>query len=261
MTKEQITNLLGQYNSGQYTPEVEQQIEWCLEHGFIELHQLKDIQELDQQLDHLVENNISHSMRNAFQQMINLEQELPKPNFFEQFFTKLLNLSPYGLTTGLAVFLIGIFAGQVFQPKGNSEDLAILSDQVLQMKEMMMLSMIDKESTSDRLKAVNMAQDIPSASDQITEALIKTLNTDQNINVRMAALDALYQYANKPEVRMHLIQSIEKQSSPLIQMALAEVMVALQEKRSVEEFRKLFNQNRVPGNVKITIEEKLKVLL
>ncbi|MFZ1809170.1 MAG: HEAT repeat domain-containing protein, partial [Cyclobacteriaceae bacterium] len=99
------------------------------------------------------------------------------------------------------------------------------------------------------------------ASKKVTEALIKTLNEDGNVNVRLAALDALRPYVRESYVRESIIRSIANQSSPMVQVALAELMVELQEKKSVKELRKLLEEEATPNDVKERIEESIQVLI
>ena len=129
------------------------------------------------------------------------------------------------------------------------------------MQEMLMLGLIENESPTDRLKAVNMTQEIPEASEAVTQALFKTLNTDENVNVRLEALNALYSYASDSKVREGLVQSISQQDTPFMQIALAEVMVALQEKKSVHALQELLNQQEIPEVIRQKIEEKIQVLM
>ncbi len=88
------------------------------------------------------------------------------------------------------------------------------------------------------------------ASEKVTGALLQTLNNDENVNVRLAALDALRPYVKNSEVRQDIIRSIAKQQSPLVQVALAELMVELQDKSSVKELEKILNNKKTPLDVK-----------
>ncbi|HNP08876.1 MAG TPA: HEAT repeat domain-containing protein, partial [Cyclobacteriaceae bacterium] len=88
-----------------------------------------------------------------------------------------------------------------------------------------------------------------------------TLNEDGNVNVRLAALDALRPYVRESNVREAIIRSIASQSSPMVQVALAELMVELQEKKSVKELRKLLEEEATPKDVKQRIEESIQVLI
>jgi HEAT repeat protein len=126
---------------------------------------------------------------------------------------------------------------------------------------MLMLSMLEKESATDRLKAVSLTSDLDKVSKKVTDALIQTLNNDPNVNVRLATLEALGEYAKSPDVRVQLVKSIPAQDSPLVQMALAELMVALHEKSSVNELKKIMEGESTPKEVKQKIKESIDVLI
>jgi len=97
-------------------------------------------------------------------------------------------------------------------------------------------------------------------SSKVTNALIQTLNNDPNVNVRLSALEALKPYVRNDQVREQLVQSIGRQDSPLVQVALAELMAALQEKSSVKALEQILKSDSTPGDVKKRIEESIKVM-
>jgi hypothetical protein len=143
----------------------------------------------------------------------------------------------------------------------NTNQMEVLTSEVTELKEMMMLSLLEKESATDRLKAVSLTHDMDQASKKVTKALIETLNNDSNINVRLAALDALKAYSNDSVVREALIRSIAKQDSPLVQVALAELMAGLQVKSSVKELQKIMENKNTPKDVKDRIKKSIDVLI
>ena len=163
--------------------------------------------------------------------------------------------------SALLIF-IGIMIGNQFLKNDDyNNQVEHLSKEITSMKEMMMLQLLEQESTTDRLRAVSLTDEMPEVGDKVTAALLKTLNHDENTNVRLAALEALLPFSNQPKVREGLIESIGRQTSPMVQVALAEVMVALQEKRSVDKLEKLIDSDSTPAEVKETIKENLKVLI
>lgn len=180
-----------------------------------------------------------------------------------QSFTWLPGASLTWWKPALAVILLlgAFFIGRMSDTPSDSPRLESLSAEVHDMKEMLMLSMIKQESPIDRLKAVSLTSDIPSASHQVTDALLKTLRNDPNVNVRLAALDALVPYTSDPEVRTGLIASIRQQESPLVQLSLAEVMVALQEKRSVDSLRMLLHKKDIPDDVRTQLKKSIDILI
>ena len=86
---------------------------------------------------------------------------------------------------------------------------------------------------------------LSSVTKTITKALFSTLNSDTNVNVRLSAIEALANYTEISEVREGLIASIIHQKSPMVQIALADLMVKLQEKKAVKSFKKLIKEKDV----------------
>jgi len=122
------------------------------------------------------------------------------------------------------------------------------------------LTMLEKESATERLKAVSLTSEMSNVSSKVTNALLQTLNNDENINVRLEALEAIKPFVRDSRIRAELVRSIAKQESPLVQVALAELMVALQEKSSVKELQKILQRERTPQEVKKRIEESIKTM-
>ena len=157
--------------------------------------------------------------------------------------------------------LVGLGVGYLLRsPAQKEQQIETLSHEISELKEMMMLSMLEKESATDRLKAVNLTQGMDQASIKVTSALLQTLNNDENVNVRLAALDALKPFTKDSQIREALIRSIANQKSPLVQVAMAELMVALQEKAAVGELQKLLKDSETPSDIKEKIKESILVI-
>lgn len=152
----------------------------------------------------------------------------------------------------------GVALGLLIGKQNTNQQLTVLNTQVKDLKEMMSLNLMQSQiSTSDRLKGVQLVNDLPEASTAVVQALLITLNEDDNTNVRLAALESLVRFADQPEVRTALIAAIAKQTSPLVQIALADVMKAYQVAGSLNYFKKSWEVNQMPGIVKDEIEHKL----
>ncbi len=268
MTPEKAKQLLHKYHQGPLSEKEEQELEHYLEMGLIQLEELEDLQQLSQQLDELIKLELSQSMKADFQQLMAYENSRPRMAWMEELqrlIGRIMPGSPLGsLALASFMLIVGLYLGSLWFKAPESDqnpEIAVLSTQMEEMKEMMMLTLLEKESPSDRLKAVNMTQEMQHASKRVTDALFTTLNTDENVNVRLEALDALYHYADHPEVREGLVRSIAQQDSPLMQIALAEVMVALQEKNSVPALKELLDKEQTPDMIKEKLQEKINVLL
>ena len=157
----------------------------------------------------------------------------------------------------LAVLSVYWYTSEI---KYKNQVSAMISE-VQDMQKVMMLTLLQQPSPTDRLKAISISSQINNADDKIIDALLNTLNNDQNVNVRLMAVEALCNYTNNPRVRIGLIQSIVRQESPIVQVALADVMVLLQEKRSVSELKKLLERNNIDKNVEAKLKNSIELLI
>ena len=101
-------------------------------------------------------------------------------------------------------------------------------------------------------------EEMDQASKQVTSALLQTLNNDENVSVRLAALDALRPYSKDGQVREALVRSIAQQKSPLVQVALAELMAELQEKGAIDAFKSILEDGETPSDIKKKIRENIQ---
>jgi hypothetical protein len=143
------------------------------------------------------------------------------------------------------------------KPTAESKQLEALTAQVHEMRELMMLSLLQNPSASERLRAVSYTSEIRHVNPNVAAALLATLNNDPNVNVRLTTLEALTHFARDPVIREGLIQSIQQQDSPLVQAALADTMLKLQEKRAIQPFKKLLQQKDLNGMVRVKIEQTI----
>lgn len=166
----------------------------------------------------------------------------------------------------LLLVSIGIAAGYWFHQPGTTtvavqqQQIDTLSTQVQAMRQMMMLSMLENPSATERLRAVGYTKDIDQVDSRVIDALLTTLNNDPNVNVRLVTLEALAELAHDARVREGLVQSLSKQESPLVQVALADIMVKLQEKRSIKPLRQLLRQPDTNDLVKTKLEQTIREL-
>jgi hypothetical protein len=258
MEKRMAEELIAKYNASQASASELKMIEQLIESGEIGLNDLNDLTLLDDQILNLDSPMPSVDVDDRFYRMLAEEKKSTKPAFSWTYFFSWPELAPK-LALASITLLIGFFGGYVLQSLSQKTEVSELTKEVSDLKEMMMLSLLEKESATDRLKAVSLTEEMD-ASTKVTTALLQTLNNDNNVNVRLAALEALQPYVKNNHVREELIRSIGKQDSPLVQLALAELMAALQEKSSVKELQKVLQDERTPKGVKNKIKETIDVL-
>lgn len=259
MDQEKIQNLIVKFNTQQLNAEEQMELEQLIESGVLDLQALDTINVLNDKLNKINFPEPSKELDDRFYQMLALEKGNRKSFAWQNIFS----WSALGPKLAFAsiTLLVGLALGHFIRPaQVNDTQIVALSEQVTDLKEMMMLSLLEKESATERLRAVSLTQDMSGVSSKVTSALIQTLNQDDNVNVRLAALEALKPYTKDGAVREGLIRAIAMQNSPLVQMALAELMAEIQEKSSVKELQKIIQSERTPAEIKNRIKESIKIL-
>lgn len=169
------------------------------------------------------------------------------------------------VAAGIALLLAGAFIGRIISPaekQGNAPNqLAELKSEVTEMKKMLMFTMLNEESPSQRLKAVNYSEEIVNPDQKVIGALLNTLNKDKNVNVRLAALYSLARFSDSQQVRDSLVKSLGIQNEPIIQIALMNILTEKREIKAVAPMRKIMSDQNVLKEVKETAKKGIEVLL
>src|SRR5205814_491203 len=119
----------------------------------------------------------------------------------------------------------------------NDRALVQLREEVSSMRQLLTLALLQQPSASERLRGVNWSYQIEQPDRDVLGALLRALDSDPNVNVRLAAVDALHLFASDVMVRRGLLRSLAEQKSPLVQIELINLMVELKEKESVPVLR------------------------
>ena len=166
------------------------------------------------------------------------------------------------IAASLVLFVCGYFIGKTNvvadnKPSGQTE-LSQVQDEMRELKQIVMLNMLKQNSPSERIKGVNYSYEMEEADPKIIEALVQTLNEDENTNVRLAAANALFALKDDPKVKTALIASLKNQDDPVIQISLINMMIAMKEKKAKKHIEEFLNNEHIPPKVKEKIRENLK---
>ena len=140
------------------------------------------------------------------------------------------------------------------------DEIGNLKKEMQETKDLLILSMLKRESASERIQAVNYSYDLQKPDDEVLKALIFTLDYDRNVNVRMAAADAIGRFGNDENVRNALIKSLLKQQEPTLQISIIEMLTKFNERRALPALRLLVEDNGVSEFVRQKAQEGTKVL-
>ncbi len=151
-----------------------------------------------------------------------------------------------------AVLLVGaFFAGRYLdRDTSHQQEIASLHQELKSMHQLVVLSMLQQQSASERLQAVSYSLRQPGADPKVLDALLHTLRYDNSVDVRLAALDALSRYGGRSDVRKGLVDSLEQQQSPLVQVALIDVLVDLHDSSAIEPLKRFQQDPKLDPSVR-----------
>ena len=248
MSEEELASQVLQYVAGEM-PEGEQRLfEMAMQERPEVEAEVLSLRTLWQDLGLLPKPEPSAAMRAQFYQKLNA---LQRPSHASRRLSWKLLFQAAG---GLALFLVGLGVGH-FNSNFNSTkpapaEISDLKTQVEGLRQTVALSLMDKQSASSRLQGVEWSSQVDRPDQELLTALLTTLNHDQNINVRLASLDALEKFTSDAGVRKSLEQSIPNQQSPLLQIALIDALVHIHDSGAAGEFKQLSGNTAVNAAVR-----------
>lgn len=167
------------------------------------------------------------------------------------------------LAYGILLLGIGFGLGFYINSANNSDRTTaiVVNEETEDVRQKLVLTLLDQPSANQRLQGVSEANKIDEVDETVIKALLQTLNRDSNVNVRLAAVESLTNYVGNPLVRQGLVQSIPYQESPILQITLANLMVALQEKASIEPFKQLLQEKELDTTVQKKIKKSIESII
>ena len=141
-----------------------------------------------------------------------------------------------------ALVFLGAAAGRLTVRQATPE-VAQLRTEVESMRQLVTLSMLQQQSASARLRGVSYSYQMQHADPEVESALLYTVSHDPNVNVRLSAVDALQKYAASPQVSKSLVDAIAPQDSPLVQIALIDLLVESRDGAVIPALRMLEKAN------------------
>ncbi len=160
----------------------------------------------------------------------------------------------------MVCLLVGYVIGFRIDGGGNGSngDVAKLRSEVVNMQRLVMLSLLKTESASERIRGANWSERITRPDPEVFSALFETLNYDPVVNVRLAALEALSKYYDETEVKKGIIGSLLRQTSPLIQLALIQVITTVNDVEGMAALKELLKNKDLNKTVREQVEKRIK---
>lgn len=114
------------------------------------------------------------------------------------------------------------------------DEVAALRSEVAGLRSLVAVSMLGQDSAGARLQGISYAARLGTPeSPEVLEALVGALQHDENVNVRLAACDALRRQTANPAVRRVLAGALATEDSPLVKVSLIEALADASARESV----------------------------
>jgi len=147
-------------------------------------------------------------------------------------------------TVAAAAVFVGLFAG-TFVGKGmnpNGEMNQLRAD-VRGLQETVAISLLDNTSASQRIRGLQWSQQVADPGAKLIAELSETLRQDDNVNVRLAAADAMSRFTTIPQVRTALYETMLEERNPLVQVHLIDVVVITGDRDTPFILQRLLDKN------------------
>ncbi len=161
--------------------------------------------------------------------------------------------------TTMAVLIIGLVTGfSINEKTGSNKEMVQIKSDMNNLQRVVMKSLLDQSSAADRISGLSMSGRLKNTNREFYSTLLLLLNSDPNVNVRLAAVNALSNFAENDYVKHELVISLGLQSSPLVQISLIDLLASIKETDSSSTLIRMINNPDVNSHVKERARKALK---
>ncbi|WKN42890.1 HEAT repeat domain-containing protein [Tunicatimonas pelagia] len=189
---------------------------------------------------------------NQFFQKIDTEEEVAEAKDHR------LKLWGGRIAASVALILGGFLGGIWYGQEKTSDEVVALREDFQDMRQTMLLNQLQRASASERIQVIQASLNNNQA---VSEALLLTVSSDPNVNVRLAAIEALKAHSEQETVRIALAQTLNDQDHPMIQIAIINQLVTWGEKGAVPELQRLVQQDKTEEIVRQQAEFGISQLM
>ena len=184
-----------------------------------------------------------------------LEEEIDQVEHpVEQKDTRILGIKSsdyWQIAAAIALLAVGLLGGYWIKSNNqNQKEMLAMQEEIDETKKMVMMALENKHSASQRMLGVNASYQLQSVDKEIVDVLVETMNNDENVNVRLAAINALANFKEQSVVRKALITSLGKQTDAIVQITLINLMVEMKERGAMKELEQIINESTNIESVK-----------
>jgi len=267
---EEMEPLMIDYLDGQLSPAARANVEQHLKTCVVCTHALEEYKTLFHAMDDQTMEKPGPALREKFDIMLQSELNIDATARIlkEEKETKVIAMKKPSLLLRVAASIIliagGVLIGTKLTPatqvQSGSLEIASLKNEVKQIKETLLFNGLNDESATERIKAVNYVEAMNNPDDKVMNALLSTINKDKNVNVRLAALYSVAKFAGSQVVRDSLVASLPRQTEPIMQIVLINILTERKESKAIGPIRDILSDKKAIKPVKDIAQKGLQLL-
>lgn len=165
------------------------------------------------------------------------------------------------IAAAVAILITGLGVGFLIYNQQDNGEINELRSELNQVKQDMILMKLQEESASQRIYAAGYFETSSApVGTEVIEALKQTALTDDNTNVRLAAIYALNKSAGM-DVQDFFVELLKEEDNPLVQIPLINMLVEMDGKAAVEPLQNILYDNQSMDAVKLEAKKGLERLV
>jgi hypothetical protein len=136
-----------------------------------------------------------------------------------------------------------------------------LTSEISAQKQQVLLASLRDYTGPQKIEAVYSISTAENVSSDLIDALVHTMNSDKNTNVRLAAISALSGMMDKNvRIKKELIKSLAVQENPLLQISLIQVLTEKGVKEAKPQIESITNNEKTDESVKAFAKDMMKTI-
>jgi len=137
-----------------------------------------------------------------------------------------------------------------------------LANELQEKNQQVLLASLRDYTGPQKIEAVYSISNSGNVSNELINALVYTMNSDKNTNVRLAAISALSGMMDKNDrVKTELIKSLTVQENPLLQISLIQVLTEKGVKEAKGQIETITNNEKTDESVKAYAKDMMKIII
>lgn len=162
----------------------------------------------------------------------------------------------------LVVALVTYSTGYYMGNEKGEEKAQHLEVALNQAKQQVLLAGLQEYTGPQKIEAVYSISQSGLSGDDLVGALVNTMNNDRNVNVRLAAINALSgMMKDNEKVKTELIRSLSLQDNALLQISLIQVLTESGVKEAKDQIESIVNSEKTDEQVKAYAKDMIKIII